>query len=70
MLSGVRPQRPANYLELGLANEVWDMICACWHENPSQRPMMEEVVKCFDKAALSFVYPRVESVTSSVRLEE
>ena len=42
---GGKPKAPANAQELGLTNEMWHLLERCWHEDPKERPSMEEVVK-------------------------
>jgi hypothetical protein len=45
-----RPDRPENSQEIGLSDEIWEILQACWHTNPHRRPKMSVVVKVFAKA--------------------
>ena len=44
IMDGERPARPEEAQELGLTDSLWDMAVRCWDRNPTQRPMMTEVV--------------------------
>ena len=44
-MEGTRPERPENTLELGLSDEVWDMMQKCWSAEPTGRPKTSEVVR-------------------------
>lgn len=54
MLGGERPERPTGSLELGLTDDVWDMIRACWEKQPQRRPLISEVVKILVKAVSKY----------------
>jgi len=45
IIDGGRPARPQEAHELGLTDSVWEMTVRCWHQDPSQRPTMMEVVR-------------------------
>ncbi len=36
--SGYRPKRPGK-----MSDAVWDLVSACWHQDPVQRPHMSQV---------------------------
>jgi hypothetical protein len=40
-----RPERPANSQEIGLSDEIWNIMQTCWDPEPSKRPKIEDVVK-------------------------
>lgn len=47
IIESKRPARPSSHLSKtrGLNDGVWDLIEACWSQDPSQRPTAAEVVK-------------------------
>lgn len=49
-IQGVRPDRPGGALELGLSDEIWETINACWDRDPGKRPTIELVLACFIKS--------------------
>jgi len=44
IVSGVLPERK-DYVSPDLDNNVWSLLQACWHMEPSKRPTIQEVVK-------------------------
>ncbi|KAG9038406.1 hypothetical protein FS837_001249 [Tulasnella sp. UAMH 9824] len=47
-----RHPRPRGTVEnRGLSDEVWDMMCRCWSQDPAKRPRMSEVALFFGKLA-------------------
>jgi len=50
--SGVRPGRPEQGLELGLSDEIWEMVQSCWHHEKAKRPVISSVLDGFCKATL------------------
>lgn len=59
MVQGSRPARPNDTLGLGLTDEVWNMVCACWLKEPQSRPIISDVVKCLTSVVSTFEYPHV-----------
>jgi hypothetical protein len=55
VISGVRPEKPIDVLELGLFDSVWSMVQRCWHNIPGQRPLLNDVLSCFEEAVVLFV---------------
>jgi len=47
VVQGKRPTRPLHDLsgKRGFSDEVWDLIEACWAQDPAQRPTAEQVVE-------------------------
>ena len=39
----MRPSKPANAQELGLSNEVWELLEDCWETDSKLRPPVENV---------------------------
>ena len=39
VLNGVRPECPES-----VSGELWELLQACWHQNPAQRLTMDEIV--------------------------
>lgn len=50
VIEGTRPKRPSNSAEVGLSDEIWAIMQACWEREPTKRPKIGEVVKVFAKA--------------------
>ncbi|OCH92031.1 kinase-like protein [Obba rivulosa] len=46
ILSGDRPRRPPQATKLGLSDELWALMEACWHADPQSRPDIAAVVAC------------------------
>ena len=44
VLKGVRPSKPVNVLELGLSNEVWELLEDSWKAEYKLRPPVENVL--------------------------
>ena len=47
VLQGKRPTRPSHDLSRtrGFSDEAWDLVEACWAQDPTLRPMAEQVVE-------------------------
>ena len=54
ILEGVRPPRPSNYKAIGLTDEIWDLVQACWDPDRGTRPLIKEVVERVGNAAASW----------------
>jgi Protein tyrosine and serine/threonine kinase len=54
ILRGRRPERPEESRKLGLSDNVWNMVEACWSKDPSLRPTVSEVVTCLNNAVATF----------------
>jgi len=46
---GGRPEMPEDAHAIGLTNEMWKLLESCWQQNPKKRPVMEEVVRRWQK---------------------
>ena len=44
VISGERPTRPANTAELGLTDELWDLIQSAWAQDVQKRPPVEAII--------------------------
>ena len=51
ILQGVRPYKPEAAVQIGLVDELWDMLQRCWNEKREARPDLQTVRKCLDNAA-------------------
>lgn len=51
VLSGERPPKPTNALELGLSDEVWKLLEDCWQTERKLRPLVKDVLACIKSAA-------------------
>lgn len=49
VLQGGRPEMPGNARTVGLTGEMWKLVESCWQRNPGKRPVMEEVVREWQK---------------------
>ena len=49
ILEGGRPEMPRNAQAVGLTEEMWKLLEACWQQNPKKRPTMKEVVRRWRK---------------------
>jgi len=58
--SGERPRMPRNGQGVGLTGKMWKLLESCWHQNPKERPMMEEVVRRWE----AFVEPSDDDNTT------
>ena len=45
MARGERPERPANGLELGLNDDIWELAQNCWDQDPNKRPNVTSVLE-------------------------
>ena len=43
-MQGERPGRPTLSVDRTMSNELWDLVNACWKQDPSERPQMIDVV--------------------------
>jgi len=48
ILAGIRPDRPVDFTD-----ELWDLIQRCWHQKPSLRPEISEVVSHLKNALIA-----------------
>ena len=48
---GIRPQKPDAGESLGFTGELWRMVEHCWRENDGERPNVEEILQCLERAA-------------------
>lgn len=54
VLTGLRPPRPDNSLEIGLVDDVWNAVELCWNKDALQRPAAKEVLDVLEKASSSW----------------
>ena len=52
VLEGGRPLRPADALELGLTDRVWNLLEDCWRMEHALRPSVKDVLGRLKAAAL------------------
>ena len=50
---GIRPDRPQGAQKLGLTDSLWEMTVRCWHQDPTQRPKMTEVIGLLSELLMS-----------------
>lgn len=51
---GERPERPQGAEGRWFTGEVWDILERCWKPDPSDRPSIDCVLECLDKASKSW----------------
>jgi len=44
VMSGERPERPSEATELGLADDLWELIQSAWAEDVSRRPSVPTII--------------------------
>ena len=49
ILEGSRPEMPENAQAVGLTSEMWEIIEACWQQDPVERPTTDEVTRRWQK---------------------
>ena len=47
VVSGERPPKPENMEEIGMTDDLWDLMRECWREDRTARPTIVEVLKKF-----------------------
>lgn len=55
---GERPDRPQ---DPGLTDSVWDVTCACWHQDPAHRPTVTGVVRTLREWLVPYFFMRLPS---------
>lgn len=48
ILQHVRPQRPSEGLELGLSDDIWDVVSMTWDASPEERPSLASLTAALD----------------------
>ena len=43
ILDGTRPYKPAAAAELGLVDELWELLQRCWNADPELRPGLRTI---------------------------
>ena len=51
VMNGGRPTRPAEATELGLTDELWDLIRSAWAQDAQHRPPVQRIVDFLLRAA-------------------
>jgi len=50
-MRGERPSRPADAVQLGLVDEIWELLEDCWQTERTRRPSVKDVLSCVTAAA-------------------
>lgn len=45
VIQGERPAMPTNAKELGISDELWQLLGRCWHADPRRRPPINEILQ-------------------------
>ena len=48
---GERPERPKGVKGTWFTDDLWEMLCLCWMEDPQSRPSIEAVRECLEKVS-------------------
>ena len=46
---GARPEFPQNAEDVGLTDQIRNLLRSCWHQNPMERPTIDEVVRTLER---------------------
>ena len=57
VLKGERPGRPRGEEGMGFTDEIRNTLELCWKANPSDRPSIEEVLRCLEMVSRSWTPP-------------
>lgn len=74
VIKGEKPPRPEERGVCLFSDELWSILEHCWNALPSDRPSVEKVLQCLDKASSSWIPPSpiinkdVEAVDDTWRL--
>jgi hypothetical protein len=50
VIKNKRPERRTSSQEVGLSDEIWDIMRTCWDPEPSNRPKIGDIVALLSKA--------------------
>ena len=64
ILRGERPGRPDKADKMGFTDDVWGILGRCWESIPSDRPEIEDVLRCLENASLSWMPPPPQTTPS------
>ena len=54
ILEGERPGRPRGEERTWFTDNIWDILERCWKPSPGDRPSVNGVLRCLEKASLSW----------------
>ena len=54
VVSGVRPDKPADAENIGILDPLWELMEKCWRGDKTRRPRIQEVVKRVGDAAANW----------------
>jgi len=49
ILKGCRPGFPRDAEDVGLTPQMWEFLQRCWHQDPMERPTIDEVVRTWER---------------------
>ena len=54
IVNGARPERPQGVGGLWFTDVIWNTLERCWNSMPDDRPSAEEVLRCLEKASMTW----------------
>ena len=54
VVGGDRPKRPRGTEGVWFTDDVWEVLGRCWNPQPGNRPNIEDVLRCLEKASRSW----------------
>ena len=72
VVQGLRPDKPAKALTIGLSDPLWAFVQCCWNGDRNLRPRVAEVVTRLGEAAANWrgLMPPCEESESAPRVPE
>ena len=58
VIQGERPTIPVNASELGISEDLWQLLVKCWNHNYPERPKINEILRHLSRdPALGLIFP-------------
>jgi hypothetical protein len=58
VILGERPVMPSNAKDLGISDELWQLLFRCWYTNYTKRPSINEILRhLYNDPARALVFP-------------
>jgi len=58
VIQGERPPMPTNASDLGISDELWQLLARCWNTDRNKRPQIDEVLQHLcDGPARELIFP-------------
>ena len=66
VIKGKRPERPEGEEQTWFTDDIWGILEVCWKPRPSDRPSIEEILECLEKASRSWTPPSPRTAARSL----